>query len=167
MKLFETDRHESFSSWLRRWRFNFFPAYRRTGARICFVSSDWKEVHIKLSLKWSTRNYVGTVFGGSLYGAVDPIYMIQLIMILNGKYVVWDRSATIKFIKPVTQTVKARFLITDHLIEQIEEKMKTDKEYIFDLSVEFQDKNGKIYALVIKQMYVADKDFYRQKKNAS
>jgi len=81
--------------------FNLVPAYRRTGARISFISEDFKEVHLKLRLKWTTRNYVGTVFGGSIYGALDPIYMVQLINILGGKYVVWDKAATIKFIRPI------------------------------------------------------------------
>jgi len=40
-------------------------------------------------------------FGGSIYGALDPIYMVQLINILGGKYVVWDKAATIKFIRPI------------------------------------------------------------------
>ena len=26
---------------------------------------------------WRTRNYVGTIFGGSMYSAVDPIYMVR------------------------------------------------------------------------------------------
>jgi len=164
MKLFETVRQESFTTWLKRWGFNFFPAYRGTGAWICFLSSDWQEVHIKLSLKWTTRNYVGTVFGGSLYGALDPLYMVQLINILNSKYVVWDKSAAIKFIKPVKQTVIARFLITDELIEQIKEKIKIDKEYVFEFPVEFQDDAGKTYVQVTKQIYVADRDYYRQKQ---
>ena len=92
------------------------------------------------------------------------MYMVQLINILNGKYVVWDKSATIKFIKPVKQTVIARFLITDELIEKIKEKIKIDKEYVFEFPVEFQDDAGKTYVQVTKQIYVADRDYYRQKQ---
>jgi hypothetical protein len=107
---------------------------------------------------------VGTVFGGSLYGALDPMYMVQLINILKGKYVVWDKSATIKFIKPVKETVIARFLITDELIEQIKAKIESDKEYVFEFPVEFRDGAGKTYVQVTKQIYVADRDYYRQKQ---
>jgi len=53
--------------WLR-WRFNFFfPAWRGTGATITYVADDFREVRVKLPLSWRTRNYVGTIFGGSLY----------------------------------------------------------------------------------------------------
>ena len=78
MKFFETNRKESLKTKLLRFGLNFFPAYRGSGARAIFVSDDWKEVHIKLPLNWRTRNYVGTIFGGSMYSAVDPIYMLQL-----------------------------------------------------------------------------------------
>ncbi|NNG27826.1 MAG: hypothetical protein HKM87_09895 [Ignavibacteriaceae bacterium] len=57
---------------------------------MCFISVDLKEVYVKLGLKWITRNYVGSVFGGSIYEALDPIYMVQLLNILENKYVVWD-----------------------------------------------------------------------------
>jgi len=57
-------------------------------------------VRIRLPLIWRTRNYVGTIFGGSLYGAVDPIYMIMLIKALGPDYIVWDKAATIRFLRP-------------------------------------------------------------------
>ena len=74
---------ESRHTRLQRWRFNFFPAYRGAGARITYIAADWREVRIKLPLNWLTRNYVGTIYGGSMYGAVDPIYMIMLIRLLG------------------------------------------------------------------------------------
>ena len=84
------------SRWLR-WRFNLFPAYRGVGARVEYIASDFREVRVRLPLSWRTRNYVGTIFGGSLYGAVDPIYMIMLIHLLGREYIVWDKSASIRF----------------------------------------------------------------------
>jgi acyl-coenzyme A thioesterase PaaI-like protein len=164
MKLFETTKQESPQTWLKRLAFNLFPAYRATGAWICFLSSDWREVHVKLSLKWSTRNYVGTVFGGSLYGAVDPVYMAQLINILGDDYVVWDKSATIKFVRPVKHTVMAGFRISDELVQEIKNEVSKHKEYVFELPAEFRDKVGNTYVQVTKQLYVADKDYYKQKR---
>jgi acyl-coenzyme A thioesterase PaaI-like protein len=72
--------HESLRSRFYRWGFNLFPAYCATGARITFISHDFREVRIKLPLSWQTRNYVGTIFGGSMCAAIDPVYMLMLIM---------------------------------------------------------------------------------------
>jgi acyl-coenzyme A thioesterase PaaI-like protein len=96
---------ESFHSRLLRWKFNFIPAYRGTGGRVLFIASDLREVRVKLPLNVRTRNVVGTIFGGSMYGAVDPIFMIMLMRNLGRGYVVWDKAATIQFRRPGRSTL--------------------------------------------------------------
>ena len=118
---------------IRKTVFNLFPSYRRSGGRVCFISDNWKEVHIKLRYSWKTRNYVGSVFGGSIYDALDPIYMVQLICILGKNYVVWNKDATVKFIKPIKKTVYARFLISEELLQEIRETIekRTERKFCF------------------------------------
>src|SRR5215475_5393241 len=99
-----------------RWMFNLFPAYRGTGGRVTYIAADFREVRVKLPLSWRTRNYVGTIFGGSLYGAVDPVYMIMLIRILGPGWTVWDKAATIHFRRPGRETLFARFVLGDEEI---------------------------------------------------
>jgi hypothetical protein len=74
---------ESWGTRLERWGFNWFPADRGTGGRIDSIAADGREVRVRVPLSWRTRNHVGTTFGGSLYGALDPIYMIMLIKALG------------------------------------------------------------------------------------
>lgn len=163
MKKFETENEESFQSKLKRITFNFFPAYRRTGGRICFISENWQEVHIKLGLKWSTKNYVGSVFGGSIYAAVDPIYMVQLIQILGDNYIVWDKSAKINFRRPIKKTVFAQFLLTDELIQSVKDEVAEKQHMLLDLKVKFVDEQGLLYADISKTLYIADKKYYKEK----
>ena len=61
------------------WAFNLFPCFRGTGGRITFISGDLHYARIAVPLNWRTRNYVGTIFGGSMFGAVDPIYLVMFI----------------------------------------------------------------------------------------
>src|ERR1051325_731237 len=98
--------------WLRL-LFNVFPAYRGTGARVTSIADCLTEVRVRLPLSWRTRNYVGTIFGGSIYGAVDPMYMIMLIKLLGRDYVVWDKAAAIRFRKPGRSTLYTTFRIDD------------------------------------------------------
>lgn len=163
--LFVTEKKENFKSIVYRIGFNFFPAYRRTGGRIYFLSEDWRDIHISLSLTWKTKNYVGSVFGGSIYGALDPIYMIQLINILGKDYVVWDKAAAIKFLKPIRENVFARFLISDQILSEIRSKVETDKKCTIDLVTDFQDENGIKYAEVTKTLYIADKEYYKKRNS--
>ncbi len=158
-----SERKEGFKFWIKRNLFNFFPAYRRTGGRISFISNDWREVHVKLKLTWATRNYVGTVFGGSIYGALDPIFMLQLINILGDKFIVWDKSASVKFIRPIKQEVFAKFIVSDELVATIKKEVELKNEITIELPIHFSDQNNTIYAKVIKELYIANKEFYKQK----
>ncbi|MCS6844950.1 MAG: DUF4442 domain-containing protein [Caldilineales bacterium] len=148
---------ESWSTRLRRWGFNFFPAYRGTGARVTYIAGDWREVRIKLPLSWRTRNYVGTIFGGSMYAAVDPIYMIMLIKLLGPDYVIWDKAATIRFKRPGRTTLYARFVIepaeTDAIRAALAERPSVDRVYTVDLV----DKSGVVHASVEKVIYIRRK----------
>jgi acyl-coenzyme A thioesterase PaaI-like protein len=99
---------ESLRSWCYRKLFGFFPCYRRTGVRIIYASPDLMEVHVKLPLNWKTRGYNGTLFGGSMYACVDPMYMAMISWHLGKDYIAWDRAATIDFRKAGRSTLYSR-----------------------------------------------------------
>ena len=62
---------------LYKYGFNWSPMYRRSTARITSVSEDLLDIKIRLPLNYKNRNFMGTIFGGSMFSAVDPIPMIQ------------------------------------------------------------------------------------------
>ena len=141
-----------------RWRFNFFPAYRGTGARITYIADNFREVRIELPLNWRTRNYVGTTYGGSMYGAVDPIYMVMLIQLLGRNYIVWDKAAVIRFKKPGRTTLFARVQIDNSEVETIRallaEQPKIDRVYHLQLT----DGAGVVHADVEKTVHIRLRD---------
>jgi acyl-coenzyme A thioesterase PaaI-like protein len=144
---------ESLKTRLMRWRFNLFPPYRRTGARITYISRDWRETHIKLPLNWKTRNYVGTIFGGSIYAAADPIYMVMFIKLLGPGYIVWDKEAHIWFKCPGRSTLHARLKVEDQELHAIREELKTAGKLERTYRVELVDEKGKVCAVVEKVLY--------------
>ena len=137
-----------------RWGFNLFPAYRGTGARVTYIASDYREVRVALPLSWRTRNYVGTIFGGSLYGAVDPMYMIMLIHILGPGYTVWDKAATIRFLRPGRSTLSARFLLEAAEIDEIRRRLESEPSVDRVYTVTLEDAAGVPHAEVTKTVYV-------------
>lgn len=148
---------ESIRTRLMRWGFNWFPAYRGTGARITYIARDWREIRLRLPLSLRTRNYVGTIFGGSMYGAVDPVYMIMLIQALGPGYVVWDKAASIRFRRPGRTTLFARFTLDDAELDAIREILRaqetTDRVY----TVELVDAEDVVHATVEKTIHVRRK----------
>ena len=148
---------ESFKSKRFRWMFNFFPAYRGTGGRVTYISDDFHEVRAKLPLNWRTRNYVGTIYGGSIYASVDPIYMLMLIHVLGPEYVVWDKAAKIRFKKPGKDTLYVDFRLSAVEIGEIKRLAETERSVDRIYKLELKDKNGVTHAFIEKTLYIAKK----------
>ncbi|MDX2002222.1 MAG: DUF4442 domain-containing protein [Chitinophagales bacterium] len=154
---------ESWETKRMRWAFSLFPAYRGTGAKVTYIDASYQELRIKIPLSWRTRNYVGTIYGGSMYGAVDPMYMLMLMKILGKDYVVWDKAATIRFRRPGKHTLFATFVITDEDIAAIKAQIASQGETDYFFRLEIKDAEGKVNAEVDKTIYAASKTHYQQK----
>jgi len=140
---------------LYRIGFNLFPAYRGTGARITHIEPDWSEIHVKVPLNWRTRNYVGVTFGGSMYGAVDPLYMMMLLNRLGDEYVVWDKEARIEFERPGRETLYARCRITDEELDAIRAELREAESTERVYTTRLVDEDGTVHATVRKTVYVS------------
>ncbi len=122
-----------------------------------YIAEDWHDVRVKLPLNWRTRNYVGTIYGGSIYAAIDPIYMLMLIKILGPGYVVWDKAAKIRFRKPARETLYVDFSLDRGEIAEIvklaDEARSVDRIY----NVELKNGEGLVHAEIEKTVYIAKK----------
>ena len=152
--------NESWETRLTRWAFNWllFPAYRGAGARVDYIAADWLEVRVRVPLSWRTRNYVGTIFGGSLYAAVDSVYMVMLIKVLGAGFTVWDKAATIRFLRPGRTTLYATFRITPETIQAIRMEARAKGKLERDFAVNLMDAAGEVYASCTKTIHVRWKD---------
>jgi len=148
---------ESFKSRLFRWKFNVFPAYRGSGGRVIYISDDFREVRVKIPLSWRTRNYVGTIYGGSMYSAIDPIYMLMLIRILGPDYIVWDKAAKIRFRKPGKETLFVNFRLSDEEIGEIKRIAETARSVDRIYNLELKNVGGVVHAEIEKTLYIAKK----------
>lgn len=135
--LFPTNRIESTETRNWRWKSYFVPPMWATGSKIKFISSDWQEIHLLLSLNTLTRNIVGTIFGGSIYSSVDPIYMLMWMKILGKNYIIWDKAASIRFIKPGKGKLHALFVIDDDEIETVRKMLAEQDEFDREYVVQF------------------------------
>ncbi|MEZ4577159.1 MAG: DUF4442 domain-containing protein [Desulfobacterales bacterium] len=82
--------------------------------------------------------------GISMFGAVDPIYMVMLIKLLGPEYVVWDKEATIHFKNPGKTTLTARFLIETRGACLIRKSLTSEKSLIRKYRINLKDAGGEI-----------------------
>jgi len=130
--------------------FNLWPPLLGAGIRITRVQPDWKEVEVEMKLRRWNKNYVGTHYGGSLYSMTDPFFMVMFIEILGRDYIVWDKSATIRFRKPGRGTVHAHFRVTEEQVAEIREALNIEEKIDREFSVEVKSGDGEIVAEVKK-----------------
>lgn len=150
---------------LYKYGFNYSPMYRRSTGKIIYVSKDLSEITVKISISWKNRNYMNSVFGGSMFSAVDPIPMIQLMNLLGDEYIVWDKSAEISFRRPARENLFAKFHCDQNELQQIIERVENESEIEHFVTTQLTDKNeGIVYCEVQKKLYIAKKEFYRQKQ---
>src|SRR5580658_9694782 len=144
------------SSGLRRW-INFWPPFLGAGIRVKRIDPGMKAIDVEMKLRFWNANYVGTHFGGSLFAMTDAFYMLMLMANLGRDYVVWDKTATIRYRKPGRGTVRVEFRLFDNQIDDIREQLKTLPKYEPAFSVEVKDEAGVVIAEVEKRLHVRKK----------
>ena len=146
-----------------RMGFNFHPAFRGTGGRVIHVAQDLRHIRVRLPLTWRTKNIVGSLYGGSLFAITDGAHPMMLMAALGDSYIVWDKSASIRYKKPGYSTLYADFNLASSDLDEIRQSLLETPELDRTFLVELKDKDGTVHAVVERTVYIADKKHYRQK----
>ncbi|UQD56711.1 PaaI family thioesterase [Flavobacterium sp. K5-23] len=150
---------------LFKYGFNYSPMYRRSTAKIIDISEDLLNVTVKLPISYKNKNYVNSIFGGSMFSAVDPIPMIQLMNLLGNDFVVWDKAAEIYFKKPAKENLFADFVYTMSEIDEIKARVESENEIEITTITKLTNLDRTVtYCEVKKTIYIAVKSFYIEKK---
>jgi acyl-coenzyme A thioesterase PaaI-like protein len=142
--------------WLLR-LLNVWPPYLGAGVRVRPVPGR-RAVDVRLVLRFWNRNYFGTQFGGSLYSMCDPFLCLLALGGLGGGYVVWDKAAEVRFLRPGRGPVSARFELTPERLGEIRRDADRLGKVEPSFHVEVRDAAGEVVAEIDKLLYVRRKD---------
>lgn len=141
-----------------KWFMNLYPPYLFSGTRVKHIAADWRHIIVLLHKSFLTRNYVGTTFGGSMYAAADPFYMLMLIKIMGiNNYIIWDKGASIDFRKPAKTHLTYDFEITDDDLAKIHAQLDESGKALPEFHVQGIDTAGDVCVSVRKILYVRKK----------
>jgi len=133
---------------------NWWPPFLGSGIRVTRLDPDWRAIDVELRMHWWNANYVGTHYGGSLYSMTDPFYMLMLIENLGHEYIVWDKSACIRFRRPGKGSVRAQFRVSDEQLNGIRHALQTEQKVEPAFEVQVVDSEGQVVAEVQKVLSV-------------
>lgn len=142
---------------------NLYPPYLGAGVRVNTIDYQQGVIEVSMPLTRLNKNVVGTQFGGSLYSMTDPFFMVLLMQRLGDEYMVWDKSASIDFIKAGTGTVYAKFSIDDDEIATIQELAKDGQAVFREYELNITNHQGETVAHVKKTVYIRLRKFSRSK----
>ncbi len=134
-----------------------YPPYLGAGVRVLHAEPDLSRVEVEMRLTPWNRNFVGTQFGGSLYSMCDPFFMIMLMSSLGPDYVVWDKAASIAFLRPGRGTVTASFEVPAERVAEIRAAADRGEKVLPRFEVTVLDHDGQTIARVEKTLYVRRK----------
>lgn len=136
---------------------NLWPPWVGAGITINKINPDMKYVRMKLKRRPWSRNLVGTQFGGSMFSMTDPIFMSMFMVHLGKGFIVWDKSAQIRFRKPGKTTLYAEFVITDDEIADVKKRVLENGKIDWEKEVFIKDPSDQIIAEVKKIVHIKKK----------
>jgi acyl-coenzyme A thioesterase PaaI-like protein len=150
------------SWWLRH--IGWWPPLFGTGIKVTRLDRDLRAVDVEMPLRRWNRNYVGVHFGGSLFAMTDPFYMIMLATNLGREYVVWDKSALIRYRKPGRGRVRAEFRLSEERLAAIRAALEVEGRHDARFVVEVKDGEGGVVAEVERVIYCAKKSVHEARQ---
>ncbi|MFO1382093.1 MAG: DUF4442 domain-containing protein [Moraxella osloensis] len=142
--------------------FNFYPPYFGAGIRV--DSLDFANHHIRVfTAKQTQSKHRWHPVWGSLYSMTDPFLMILLMQALGNAYVVWDKSASIDFVKAGKSDVFADFHLDDTEIDTIKALAKDGKAVFRNYEVQVVDDQNEVVATVTKTLYIRLRAYSKSK----
>jgi acyl-coenzyme A thioesterase PaaI-like protein len=148
-------KNEQFKTLIRK--INIYPPYLGMGIRMKSHREDFTRFEVELRARWYNRNLFGTHFGGSLYAMCDPFFVFIVTMNLGRGYIVWDKSASIEFLKPARGTILGVFEISKERLEEIRAEVDDLGKNTYHFEADLVDESGHTVARVSKEVYVRAK----------
>lgn len=136
---------------------NIWPPFLFAGITVLEISKDFRYTKVRLKKRPLTSNYLGTLFGGSLFSMTDPFFMIMTMKNLGDQYIVWDKRGEIEFVSPGKETVFAKFAITDEDLDEIKAGVEESGKYLKWFEVDLKTADETVVARVKKQIYFREK----------
>jgi hypothetical protein len=146
---------------------NLWPPYLGAGIHIDEISHDYRLVRVSLRDLIFNRNYVGTHFGGSLFAMTDPFYMLMVMENLGPRYLVWDKTGLVEFIRPGRGLLKTTLSIDSGDLDVIREATKGGLKNEKVFTAEVYDQKQQLVCRVQKTVYTRLKPDFRPLANFS
>lgn len=143
-------------------RIEWYPVFWLMRIKVVELSSDWRDIKIRLPHSWIATNVGGSLFGGFQACLADPIAAKACIKIFPG-YSVWTRSLHLDFQHPGTTDLELRFSFTHGQVERIRKDLDTKGRSTPGFEYGYYLADGSLCTLVKATVAIRAKGYQKQK----
>ena len=134
----------------------YYPPFLFMGVKIEHVAKDYSSLRFSLPLRWYSKNTHGTMFGGFICAAADPVAAILCGRIFRDA-ITWTKHQFVDFIKPGKGRLHATVKITEDDIKAINDALSTKGKIIYEFEFNFYDAHEVLVAKVRNGVYLRAK----------
>ena len=142
---------------LLKWAMRLYPPFLFQGIWTQKFDTDFKGARVKIFNCLVNRNYNGSIFGGTIFSAADPFYVILFDQILKRKGYktqLWLKQANIDYVKPGTSNLYFSIHLTEENISEALHALDTAGKFIKTFPVRITNKQGIVHAIVHNEIYI-------------
>jgi len=153
-----------FSSRTLTWLLRFYPPLLFGGIWVQEIDKDFRSTRVKIRKTLLNINAAGTLFGGALYMATDPFYVLMFYLYFNQKgYTLraWLKSGHIDYIKPVKSSLVFYFDLSLEDFDKAEKALKENGRFVGIFKALGKNKEGEIYVTMDSEVYLRDLNYQK------
>lgn len=128
---------------------NLFPPLFFNRIAIQEISEDFMHMRVRVRHSWMNKNFHRTIFGGTIFSAVDPYFPTLYWHVFSRKGLpmeVWLKSAEIHYRRPANSDLELNFQLTEADIQAAIKGLQKNGKHEVWHSVQAIDENGTICA---------------------
>jgi acyl-coenzyme A thioesterase PaaI-like protein len=132
-----------------RWMLNWFPPLLFQRIKVLSISDDFLHVHMCARKSIWNRNLNGTIFGGTISTAADPVFPVMYWQALEHRGLplqTWLMAANARFLKPGATHLDFHFRLSEDDIDSAEEELERRGKAVRTHVAQALDHSGEVCA---------------------
>lgn len=125
-------------------------------------------MRVKINKSVLNKNYNNSIFGGTIFSAIDPFYPVLFHQILTNKgykIIAWSKSSQIHYLKPGMTDMYFEIRIDDDDLTDCEHILSTEGRYLKVYPIDIYDKKGELCTSITNEIYIRNLNFAEEEKD--
>ncbi|MVZ67494.1 DUF4442 domain-containing protein [Sphingobacterium sp. DK4209] len=155
-----------------KWALRLYPPFFFQRIWVKTILDNYLGADLKINKSIFNINSNGTIFGGTIFSAIDPFYPILLDQYFKHRgilrTVAWLKTAHIEYRKPGRTNLQFSIRLDEAVLQEALESIRTHGKVVKTFATHVYDKDGTLCAVAHNEIYIRNLDFdfdnyYKQK----